>query len=119
MFRGGIVFELLLLMSKNILLSLVLIAILFSSLSASAVDLTERDKNMHAGLSFQLTATSNHTLRKLGLTKTTSSAISAGAVFFLGLLKEFAIDRKADQRDIQADAVGTALGAVIPFRIEF
>lgn len=37
----------------------------------------------------------------------------------LGLIKEFLIDNKPDYGDIHANTLGSSVGAVIPFRVEF
>lgn len=84
-----------------------------------AVDLNEGDKNMHLGLSYNLTAAGTHSLQRLGVSRFESALYSGGVVFALGILKEFMIDQAGDEQDIHADFYGAALGMVVPFQIEF
>jgi hypothetical protein len=86
---------------------------------AHAVDLNESDKNMHMGLSYNLTAAGTHSLTQLGVPRFESALLSGGVVLMFGVLKELVIDQVGDDRDIQADVYGTALGMVVPFQIEF
>jgi hypothetical protein len=86
---------------------------------AHAVDLNEGDKNLHMGLSYNLTAAGTHSLQQLGVPRFESALLSGGFVLVLGVLKEFVVDQVEDGRDIQADVYGTALGMVVPFQIEF
>ena len=115
-------------------LSICLILILFSSFfgqaqAAKAVPLPPvqpapmviegHDDNLHAGLSYNLTAATSVGLQRAGYSTSKAALISGGMVFLLGLFKEFAIDRRPQIDDLQADLVGTATGMIIPYRIEF
>ena len=83
------------------------------------VNLSEPDKNLHMGLSYNLTAAGAVSIQKMGYSNTQATFVSGGMVLLMGILKEYVHDRQPDVMDIQADLVGTLVGMTIPFRIEF
>ena len=98
----------------------ILILLVLSVCSRShAVDLSADDKNMHLGVSYNVTAAATHTLSKLGVSRTSSALISGGMVMLAGLVKERVVDVRGDNQDIEANFYGATLGMVIPFQIEF
>lgn len=84
-----------------------------------AVDLNQDDKNKHAGLAYNLTAISNHSMQQMGFSKIQSAFLAGGTVMLAGLVKESAMDKHIDRQDIEANFYGAALGMIIPLRIEF
>jgi len=78
-----------------------------------------RDKAMHASASFLLTLSGQYVLTdKAGLTNGQALPVSAATTLALGVLKEVADSRRAvgphfSWRDLAADAVGVALGALV------
>jgi uncharacterized protein YfiM (DUF2279 family) len=78
-----------------------------------------RDKAMHASASFLLTLSGQYVLTdKAGLSNGQALPVSAATTLALGVLKEVADSRRArgphfSWRDLAADAVGVALGALV------
>ena len=84
-----------------------------------AVNLAEPDKNLHAGISYNLAAAGTVSLKDLGYSNAQAMFISGGVVLLMGVLKEYGHDSHPDAKDIQADFADTVVGMTIPFRIEF
>jgi hypothetical protein len=106
----------------KLITKILLLILLCSSFQAQALDMvnfSEQDKNMHAGLSYNLAAAATATLRNNGFSPMNSSLISGSMVLLIGILKEYTFDNNPDTKDVQADLAGTAVGMTIPFRIEF
>ena len=78
-----------------------------------------RDKALHAGTSFALTAGGALALRAaLDATRRDATTLAVGTTIALGVTKEIADERRPrgsgfSWRDLVADAVGTALGALV------
>jgi hypothetical protein len=100
-------------------LVIIITALSFQAKAFDVVDFSEQDKDMHAGLSYNLTAAATATLKKNGYSSWKSALISGSMVFLVGVLKEYALDNSPDTKDVQADLAGTAVGMTIPFRVEF
>lgn len=103
----------------NLLNSLLALVLTLFVSKVYAVDLSEHDKSLHAGLAYNLTAITNHSMQQFGLSKTQSAIWAGGAIMLAGIVKEAAMDDRGDMRDIEANLYGAALGMIIPLRIEF
>ena len=84
-----------------------------------ALDMSQSDKQAHAGLSFDMAAAGVHSFRQMGYSNLGARLASGSLVLILGAAKEYLSDTHSDVQDIQANAVGVSLGLMIPFKIEF
>lgn len=84
-----------------------MIKLLLISCLAGAAD----DKNLHVGLSYNITALTSHITR--------NSLIAAAVGASIGATKEFVLDQHPDAADLSADLLGVAIATIVPFRIEF
>jgi len=80
---------------------------------ARAVDFSEKDKQVHAGLSFAGVILSYGATRYSGWSHKKSLWTGIFLTAAAGYAKEIS-DKHSDEQDLQADAVGILLGAAIP-----
>lgn len=86
---------------------LLVLSILFSSLSSQAFYYMEKDKNQHVAVAAGVTYLGTHVLKQtLDLTPTQAYLLSAGLVLTAGLFKETMMDDFADEGDIRANFAG-------------
>ena len=77
------------------------------------------DKAAHFGLSFIATETGYGIGRKLKLGKVESWLISALVVNAVGVVKETAIDKNPDSKDILANAAGSISAGIFVWTFDF
>lgn len=92
---------------------LLLMAILISPM-AKAVDLSQRDKQLHLGVSAAISGAVYTTLRLKGASRLKSAGVAALMSMWCGTVKELT-DEKFDWQDMQADAIGTSIGVSLGF----
>lgn len=90
------------------------------SSQALAVNFQEPDKKLHAGVSYGLTMGSYGILRSGGVKEPVMLSMLKAAAFSMsvGLAKEMT-DPRFDREDLEADAIGTGAGLLIPVSIQF
>ncbi len=108
---------------KLITITILTTSILLLSSIAFGVDLTERDKQLHATGCFAISSITSAIIeyRNPDMHPVKISAISAGVALGVGVLKEVLdstqSQNKFDMEDIEADAVGVS-GYVLQFTIQ-
>ncbi|MBM4302918.1 MAG: hypothetical protein FJ116_05310 [Deltaproteobacteria bacterium] len=100
-----------------------LIVLSFFTLSVTEVraesSLFATDKAAHFGISFIATETGYGIGRKLKLSKVESWLLSAVVVNAIGVVKETAIDRQSDSRDILANVAGSVSAGIFVWTFDF
>lgn len=81
--------------------------------------LVEVDKAAHFGISFIATETGYAIGRKLKKGKLESWLVSTLIVNAVGVVKETAIDKKADSKDIMANALGSISAGLFVWTFDF
>lgn len=96
--------------------SYVALIVLLTQSSAHALDLSEKDKQLHLGVCFSATVGTYGVLRAVGWNHKKSLWTGIFLSMAIGVAKEIS-DPKVDEQDLQADAIGTAVGAMVPIII--
>lgn len=88
--------------------------------SAQAVDLDQQDKQYHFTGSYVLGASGAMLLKsQFKLSTWEATLYSALGALAVGFAKEYTVDKRADQRDIQANMLGVGTAAATFVVIEF
>jgi len=84
--------------------------------SAFAVDMNEQDKQYHFEACSALQASGSLILKnKFKMSSWEAGFYSAVGTMLIGAAKEYAIDKQADPKDLQADAMGVSFAFPIVF----